>query len=73
MEPKVIRVLKKLLLTLKQRVRKNLPGPRIKENIVRVLKKESEKAFKKNTRKEQHIGKKGRGEQAGLSDFQGQI
>ena len=36
-------------------------------------KEEREKAFKKNTRKEQYVGKKGRGEQAGLSDFQGKF
>ena len=36
-------------------------------------KEEREKDFKKNTRKEQHVGKKGRGEQAGLSDFQGKF
>ena len=36
-------------------------------------KTEREKAFKKNTRKEQYVGKKGRGEQAGLSDFQGKF
>ena len=33
-----------------------------------VDKEDREKAFKKNTRKEQYVGKKGRGEQAGLSD-----
>ena len=36
-------------------------------------KTEREEAFKKNTRKEQYVGKKGRGEQAGLSDFQGKF
>ena len=36
-------------------------------------KTEREKDFKKNTRKEQYVGKKGRGEQAGLSDFQGKF
>ena len=38
-----------------------------------VDKEDREKAFKKNTRKEQYVGKKGRGEQAGLSDFQGKF
>ena len=44
-----------------------------KREYTTVTKEEREKDFKKNTRKEQHVGKKGRGEQAGLSDFQGKF
>ena len=44
-----------------------------KREYTTVTKTEREKDFKKNTRKEQHVGKKGRGEQAGLSDFQGKF
>ena len=44
-----------------------------KREYTTVTKTEREEAFKKDTRKEQHVAKKGRGEQAGLSDFQGKF
>ena len=73
MEAKVIRVLKKLLLTLKKKGLKKATWSKNKREYAIVDKEDREKAFKKNTRKEQYVGKKGRGEQAGLSDFQGKF
>ena len=57
----------------KKEGKKKFTWSKNKREYTTVTKTEREKDFKKNTRKEQYVGKKGRGEQAGLTDFQGKF